>query len=52
MLTLNIKDTRLQLKCAYLNLPSMTDEAKPGLQANIARLEAHLASLNAQRRSC
>lgn len=49
IMTLNIKDTRVALKYAYLNLISMTDEAKPKMQEHIERLENHLANLNSQR---
>lgn len=43
----NIKDARQALKYAYINLPGMTDEAKPGMLDHIAKLEAHIKKLSA-----
>jgi hypothetical protein len=50
-ITLNISDTRQALKYGYIALPNVTAEFKPELQANIARLEAHLKALYAARKS-
>jgi hypothetical protein len=50
-ITLNISDTRQALKYGYIALPNVTAEFKPELQANIARLEAHLKALCAARKS-